>query len=530
MWVRVVALVAVGLTVLGALAVPAVYLYTRHRSIEAEREKRIRAPVFLDPGPLPKGLPLVGPEGTDGEGYPTQFVDRRAMRALSFRREHAALDAAFEHFQSAFEQDPRHEYWPNDAIRAFGSSEPELGEALDAWVAAAPDSFGAHAARAEHLLALAFSSRGLRTRKETPSADMAAMDRVAALADAEFRRAIELRPRLVAAYDRSIRVRMASSTTRSVEQVFQRGASLCPSCFVLRASYIQALRPRWGGSHEQMAAFARGSVDARNPRLKLLAGFVDLDLSSIALVDGDVNAALEAANRACALGDYWEFLLARAQAERRRGENAPALEDLARAEATRPGWPELAYERVKVHSNAGRPEEAALALLDALRVEPTDGSGPHEYERVLKYLLDYAKYDQKSGDARHAARMYDLAVELAPEDLELRAQAEAAHAGAVDPDDVAEALRAFEARPDDYDAAKHVDDVFAARGQFRRILPVWARYLEGKPRDPRAWLERCGTHTQLRMLEEAIADCRRSCELGDERACRTVRRLEAKRQ
>ena len=68
---------------------------------------------------MPTGLPLRGKEGRDADGYPTQYVDRPALRSLLSHGKYEELTRYFEAYQAAFEEDPRHEYWPLDAAQAF---------------------------------------------------------------------------------------------------------------------------------------------------------------------------------------------------------------------------------------------------------------------------------------------------------------------------------------------------------------------------------------------------------------------------
>ena len=94
--------------------------------------------------------PLSGNEGTDENGYPTQYVDPEILRAMLARGRYADLTKYFEQFQDAFEKDARHEYWIHDAAAAFNSAEPAIKDQLDAWALASPDSFAPFLARGSH--------------------------------------------------------------------------------------------------------------------------------------------------------------------------------------------------------------------------------------------------------------------------------------------------------------------------------------------------------------------------------------------
>src|SRR5207247_2540126 len=127
------------------------------------------------PAPLPTQLPLVGGDGVDSDGYPLKWIDRAALRSLLRAERYADLTRYFEQLQTAFETDPKKEYWISDAPSAFASAEAELLPLLDAWVAASPQSFAPYLARGAYRVHLGFARRGARWAKETHESDFAAM-------------------------------------------------------------------------------------------------------------------------------------------------------------------------------------------------------------------------------------------------------------------------------------------------------------------------------------------------------------------
>ena len=85
---------------------------------------RKRVVLQVAPAPLPTALPLLGPDGRDGEGYPLKYVDRPAFRSFLAHGDYAALNRSFDQLQAAFEADPRMERWPMsaaDAVRLDGA-------------------------------------------------------------------------------------------------------------------------------------------------------------------------------------------------------------------------------------------------------------------------------------------------------------------------------------------------------------------------------------------------------------------------
>ena len=73
----------------------------RRRPVEMEtaqeaanaREKRQTPVTVVAPVPAPTGLPLVGEDGVDVDGYPRRYVDRAALRRLLRDKRHDELNA-----------------------------------------------------------------------------------------------------------------------------------------------------------------------------------------------------------------------------------------------------------------------------------------------------------------------------------------------------------------------------------------------------------------------------------------------------
>jgi len=251
----------------------------------------------------------VGGDGKLPDGYPIAYVDQAALRSLLWHSKYDNLDRYFAQFQDAFDEDNKREYWIQDATDAFGSSESVLTPKLDAWVAAKPDSFAAHLARAAHWLNVAWTRRGTAWAKDTATADMASMGEALEKADADVTRALALRPELVQA--RGLRVDLFTLHGRLDEMRAEvdRATKVCPGCIRVRASYLAGSTPRWGGSYDQMHAFAKTCDPVRNARCKVLDGYVDYDLAGLAFIDNRLDDAEAAMNRALALGDFCFELL-----------------------------------------------------------------------------------------------------------------------------------------------------------------------------------------------------------------------------
>lgn len=500
----------------------------RQTKLAAERAARQAMVTEVAPAKLPESLPLVGQVSTGPDGFLTQYVDIPGLRSLLFHRRFAELTSYFGRFQDAFEADPRKEYWPLDAADAFLSSEPQLEEALDAWVKATPASFAPYLARGTHRVSVGYARRGARWASDTAPEHFEAMEVALDQAVADLDQALALRPHLVAALRRKIVALRATGDKPGIDQAMESALAFCPSCFQVRVTYMYSLNPRWGGSYEKMAAFARDRVDDSNPRLRLLPGYVDLDQADLLMVDKRYNEALQVVQQACKLGDHWEFLLKRAKIEGFLGQDAAAFADLDRALALRPGNAELLFalalqdRRMKLREAAGRD------LLEALRRDPTDSNGRWLYEGIVQGLIYEGWEAYKAGRREDALRIYDLASNLAPANHEVRQRRTAVVMGSstASPDLVALAEAATRS-PNDFRAQQQLDYAMAKQGRYKEVVVLWNQFIVKNPDEGRAYLERGGARYHQGDLQGALADARRACNLGVSEGCAQTTRLES---
>jgi tetratricopeptide (TPR) repeat protein len=485
-----------------------------------DRESRSRSAFFVAPAPLPSSLPLLGVEGVDSDGYPKQYVDRPALRSLLHAHRFKALDEYVDHLQTAFEADPRKEYWPIDAGEAFASAEPELNADLDVWVAASPQSFAAHLARGSHWVDVMWAMRGSKNASETPEGDLRAMREAGARALGDLDEALRLRPRLVAAMRQEMRVAMTTSDDARRDAMRDRAFAACPGCLQPRATYLRTIVPRWGGSVDAMKAFIATLPVSLNPRMHVLAGYVDLDRAEIAAVRDRVDDALAAVDAANKAGDYWEYLTQRAHILSRLKRFDEAFADLNRADAQRPMHPQILEEVAHVEARRGHFLAAGRDLLTTLRIEPSNEDAKTDLPWILQDV-EYAASQLELGH-HHAAALEaaDLAVDLGPLDRAAHGVAARIVLGdATTPERIAELQTAAAAHPGDFRTVQQLDYALSVQGRYPEIVLLWDRYLALHPDDGRAYMERAGTNHHLGKEVADRADAARACELGVSEGC-----------
>jgi tetratricopeptide (TPR) repeat protein len=343
-------------------------------------------------------------------------------------------------------------------------------------------------------------------------------------------RALALRPRLNAAFRQKILAYNAGSGTGGLlRRTLDEAIAACPSCFQVRVTYIYALRPRWGGSYEAMAAFAAeaDAAAASNPKLRLLSGYVDRDVAERLRSEKRYDEALVAVERACTLGEHWEFLLARADIQAWRGELEAAFADFNRASELRPGEPDVLFHRAAGHQHARRWEAAGRDLLAGFRLDPVNSYGRRLLDKIVKGLVHEGWQHHKAGRREDALRVYDVAAALAPTSSEVQRWRSAVVTAGTGRDGVT--IAQLEARvrraPDDFRSHQQLDYALAKRGELDRVVVLWTKFLSRNPDHGPAHLERGGAFFHMRRYREARADAQKACELGVNEGCTRARQL-----
>ncbi len=507
--IAVLALAVVGIGVAG-------WLSQRPRSRKAPNG--LNAVLVVAPVPVPTGEPTTGPEGFDEEGYPRRQVDQAALRALLLAERYGELARWFEDVQGRLDRDFHYEAWARDTALAFQQAESWLEPLFDTWVGEEKASFAPLLARGAFRLAMAWESRGGRFVDETPASQLAAMEKWARLALTDLDAALARRSGLVAAHFLKIEARQLLGTDPRDE--LDRALAACPLCYYVRYRYLGTLRPRWGGSAEQMAAFAKAHDLKTNPRLHHLGSAAHLDAADVAMAKGDYAAAARALKQAETFGESGALLVTRSTF--RRESKPPDLEG-ALADARRAcellNNQETRGAVVTALLALGREEEAGRELLAMARAAPasweTRRLGLHVSQRLVR--LGFGLHE--AGKTREALELYALALEIDPENGDAIARQRSLlvrHAKEL-------GLPAMQARarkdPDDFVLRQALDAAYIQAQDGRSILAMWGEYLANHPEDCRAWLERAGTNHLMGQHERSLDDARRACELGCSGGC-----------
>lgn len=360
------------------------------------------------PSPTPE-LPMVGDDGVDAWGFSLKTADKITLRRLLRERRYDELTRMLEAFQRIAETDCSRELVGLDAFEAFQSADPTLEPLLDEWVRASSASYAPLVARGHYWAIVGSVRRGGKWASETTPEQWKAM----ADADAKARRDLEGSIRLhptAAAYRATVNVDTRSSGV--AQETIADALKICPASLQFHTKVVALMTPRWGGSYEEMLAFAAEAPVSQNPKLKVLPGFVESDLADLARSKRPEEALLHN-ERALSFGPYWEFQLDKAKTLLHLRRYREALEEVDRAIHQRPQKARAHATRARALVGLSRWSEAADAVAYARAIDPFDADVKGMDGQVVMGLLREASALQVS-DPETARNNVDKALSLIP--------------------------------------------------------------------------------------------------------------------
>lgn len=217
---------------------------------------------------------------------------------------------------------------------------------FDRWVEVYPKSYAALLARGAYQYRMAWAVRGDNYLQDTPSAQIDSMMNWLRRARPDLTASLQLtaKPYLSALY--LLNAATLQGTAAERQRWYTLGSTLDPANSLVRYRYMFSLRPRWGGSYEQMQEFLRQCEAQHLPRplLARLSMLIYADKAEDAMAAGDTEKTY----------DEWAEVLRLADVA---GES-PSTEAL------------IGYTRASQDLN--RPADAARGLEQLADRKPTD--------------------------------------------------------------------------------------------------------------------------------------------------------------
>ncbi|HEX6613647.1 MAG TPA: DUF4034 domain-containing protein [Rhodanobacteraceae bacterium] len=325
---------------------------------------------------------------------------------------------------------------------------------LDAWKRQSPDSAYAYAASGYEYEQMAFAARGHDYISKTPQSSLDAMDRLAAQADVDLRRALALNPKITPAYGAMISLGAMSFGEHYALGAVRRGLAQDPGNFALYGGWMWVEQPNWYGSLDAMgavAADAQKHVD-RNPLLRQLASSRDFYRIQWCKCAPDVQ-----------LSAYMAML-------------------------DKPAGEKMLNDAALAAKDAGKPQARAIYFSEALRFNP------ELRDSRLARIYDLVEFDRIHWAVEEASRL----IAASPDDeLPVKARAWAYLVG----NDLPHARQDFEtaARLDPSDGWVQVQlaGLYMGEKQWGRAWDIANRMIARTPQDMAGWSVRA----QIQLLE-----------------------------
>lgn len=213
--------------------------------------------------------------------------------ALIHQRDFGALEKHFNAIEASFERGETTEFALLDAYKPLYMRNDELSDDLLRWTSTYPKSYAAHLARGTYYRKLGEINRGTAFINDVPQSTISYMERVFGIAEAELTTALPLTGKPYLAVLNLLNIARQRGDDEAADRYLAQGNKLLPQNLLLRARYLDHLKPRWGGSYTAMLAFvARCKTEGMNGSdLSLLSAIINDDKGSTAEREGDLAEA-----------------------------------------------------------------------------------------------------------------------------------------------------------------------------------------------------------------------------------------------
>lgn len=185
----------------------------------------------------------------------------------------------------------------------------DSGRLTQRWLEKAPKSPFALTARALFYRHMAGKARGSKWASDTPAENMKRMAEFVLLSVDLYNDAIRIEPRMLDAYVGLMIMARIDSRGELEDFAFTQANAIDPACRSVSWSRMISLKPRWGGSYEQMEQYAE-ALKAYLPLRPLLAdsiGEVAADKANVASRNknyGEAERALASTVRTVTLSEF----------------------------------------------------------------------------------------------------------------------------------------------------------------------------------------------------------------------------------
>ncbi len=470
-------------------------------------------------------------EPIDNQNSELQTGVTISTRALLTGGKFSAINKQLQRFESEAKTNGANEANLFDAYLALGLPTAEQKTRLQRWRNSTPDTYQPYLALAMHAYNHGWLARGGAWSSETEEQQFTAMRAHFEQAQSYLEQAAQYNPPTAIPTYLQIgiwKTQKDSSSLQSLGKTLDHALTEYPGSYVIRAHFMHALYPRWGGSYAAMSQFASLSQDkiSLNPKIRWLQGLVDADRAFMATRMDAYKRADSLYASALQYGPNPEVLRQRA---RNSYEQENYTEALAYINQSILGDPEKADAlrlRCITQMKLDDLDAAVRDCRQAQLLNPLDDVAAENLRRIANRFYRQGTEFGKSREYQSALQQYARAIELKPGELKFRygrawtLNKVGEYAAALD-----ELKRCIDIEPSDFNSHLLLDRILTRSRDWGEIVQYWNAYISLQPSDQEAYFERAGTYHHLGDREASLQDLKKASELGHPEATRQYQAL-----
>jgi tetratricopeptide (TPR) repeat protein len=251
---------------------------------------------------------------------------RTAWRELLKQRQFDQLEDKLAALQADVEAGKCSECAATGPYCEFSTSDRIIGDRLDEWIKARPESLPAHIARGMYRKHVAMVARGAAYAAATHASRFAEMARLQKGAVEDLDWAVQRSPKASLAYSQLIEIATTQGGEREAAKIYTEAIAHNPESGVIYQSRAWSLAPWWQGVLPSAVALRRlkayiADLEQRfggRPGFGWLAGYADYMEAETRARAEDYEGAIAYYTKAIAVGERPSYLVARADAYYRK--------------------------------------------------------------------------------------------------------------------------------------------------------------------------------------------------------------------
>jgi len=440
------------------------------------------------------------------------------IRSLLKQKKFKPLNEYFEKLEKDSKREISKEQALFSAYKAFAINSKSYLPLLDSWAKATPDSYIPYLARATYNYHMGWFARGGKWSSETKEKQFEKMKIYLAKATEDVASSLDINSKSVVSFTLLAAISLTEGSRENVERFMRKALKISPASLYIRVSHLNAISPKWGGSMEEMLVYVIESLNylKDNPRLKLLQGFVSTYAGDMRYISKAYSVSESLYTESLTHGEYDDVLFKRGKVRNRQLKYASAIKDLSRAIELNPEVADYYYYRAGSLMELEKYDDALKDIQFAYKLDPYDKYIKLRRKNLANRLESQGYESNKNQEGKSAIEKFNAALELDPDNSELYYRRARSHIHERDLKSALEDMKiAIDISPDEYVYVKYIDYILAKNRDWNQIIGYWDNYIELKPKDGRAFVERGGAYYHKGDIKSAVKNAKISAKLGN---------------